>query len=39
MIKYKWNTGNAFVLFAYSLIPFGFLLIEKNIKKLPQEEK
>ncbi|MGB5791801.1 DUF3817 domain-containing protein [Poseidonibacter sp.] len=38
MIKYRWNIGIAFQLFVYSLLPFGFLLIEKVIKKLPQEE-
>lgn len=34
MIKYKWRfTG--FLLFVYSLIPFGFILIDKIIMKNP----
>ncbi|MAD41946.1 MAG: hypothetical protein CL623_06100 [Arcobacter sp.] len=32
MFKCKWNKGLGFQLFVYSLIPFGFLLIEKAIK-------
>jgi integral membrane protein len=32
MFKCKWNKGLGFQLFVYSLIPFGFILIEKSIK-------
>ena len=31
--KYKWNNSLTFKLFVYSLIPFGFILIEKTIMK------
>lgn len=31
--KYKWNSFLNFKLFVYSLIPFGFILIEKAIMK------
>ena len=31
--KYKWNSSLNFKLFVYSLIPFGFILIEKTIMK------
>lgn len=31
--KYKWNSSLNFKLFVYSLIPFGFILIEKAIMK------
>lgn len=33
MVKCKWNLGLSFKLFVYSLIPFGFIIIEKEIKK------
>jgi integral membrane protein len=38
-IKYKWHTGLTFQLFVYSLIPFGFILIEKALKNLPKDKK
>lgn len=31
--KYKWGNSFCFKLFVYSLIPFGFILIEKTIMK------
>lgn len=34
--RYKWHTGLTFQLFVYSLIPFGFIVIEKALKKLPK---
>ena len=36
-VKYKWNMKISSLLFIYSLIPFGFILIEKAIKKLNKE--
>jgi integral membrane protein len=32
MFKCKWDKGLGFQLFVYSLIPFGFIIIEKAIK-------
>ena len=32
MVNCKWDKGLSFKLFVYSLIPFGFLIIEKAIK-------
>ena len=37
-IKYKWDKGIVLQLFVYSLLPFGFLLIEKVIKTLKKED-
>ena len=31
--KYSWNNSLTFKLFVYSIIPFGFILIEKTIMK------
>lgn len=31
--KYSWNNSLTFKLFVYSVIPFGFILIEKTIMK------
>lgn len=31
--KYSWNNTLTFKLFVYSVIPFGFILIEKTIMK------
>lgn len=31
--KYKWENSFSFKLFVYSIIPFGFILIEKAIMK------
>ena len=31
--KCKWNKGFGILLFIYSLIPFGFIFIDKAIKK------
>lgn len=33
----KWDKGVAFQYFVYSLIPFGFLIIEKALKKQAQD--
>ena len=33
LLKCKWDKGLGFQLFVYSLIPFGFIIIEKAIKK------
>lgn len=33
----KWDKGLGFQFFVYSLIPFGFLLIEKVLKKQTQD--
>lgn len=33
MSKCKWDKGLGFQLFVYSLIPFGFIIIENAIKK------
>jgi integral membrane protein len=35
--RYSWNNSLTFKLFVYSLIPFGFILIEKIIINIPQE--
>lgn len=37
--RYKWNTGLTFQLFVYSLIPFGFIIIERVLKNLPKDKK
>lgn len=37
-IKYKWNLTLSFKLFVYSLIPFGFLVIEKILKNQLKKE-
>lgn len=37
MIKCKWNKGSGFQLFVYSLIPFGFIMIENKLKKLERD--
>jgi len=35
--KCNWDKGVSFQYFVYSLIPFGFLLIEKSVKNQPQD--
>lgn len=37
--RYKWHTGLTFQLFVYSLLPFGFLVIEKALKDLPKDKR
>lgn len=37
--KYKWKFSISLLLFVYSLIPFGFILIDKIImKKVPEKQ-
>ncbi|UTJ07702.1 DUF3817 domain-containing protein [Arcobacter roscoffensis] len=35
--KCNWDKGIAFQYFVYSLIPFGFIIIDKSLKKQPQD--
>lgn len=35
--KCNWDKGVAFQYFVYSLIPFGFIIIDKSLKKQPQD--
>ncbi len=35
---HKWNTKLSIKLFIYSLIPFGFIAIEQNLRKLKDKE-
>lgn len=37
MKKCNWEKGISFQYFAYSLVPFGFILIEKSLKKQPKD--
>ena len=35
--KCNWGKAVSFKYFVYSLVPFGFLIIEKDLKKQPQD--
>ena len=35
--KCNWDKAVAFKYFIYSLIPFGFIIIDKSLKKQPQD--
>lgn len=37
--RYKWHIGLTFQLFVYSLIPFGFIIIERVLRNLPKGKK
>ena len=37
--RYKWNIGVTFQLFVYSLLPFGFLMIERVLKAFPKGKR
>jgi integral membrane protein len=38
MKEYNWKIGTGILLFIYSVIPFGFIPIEKTIMKIHNKE-